>query len=308
MRAFVCGTALLTLAFLLGPEILLAQAAQPGARSQSYVYRGKIISGSELENNPEQVQVYEKPNFDSVVVGMVRVGETYDISKNTFNNAFYKIRLKPGVLGYIADTDIQPLFKVASGSANRPEKNGKKTKKKSASKRSKTFEFTRFGGLTYALVDFTEDTLGGKPHENLGFLGAKISGPNVLLEGLLPMELNLLFYSGAPSYYAKATGRAASGLIFLGNILFQSYWPQTPRVMTYFGFGPMFKYSKFDVEMKDSATTKYQSYSLEDMTLGAAFELGIAFRLGSAALRFDYQYFWEKQMYGGFTGALQWAF
>lgn len=296
LRVFLSFSVLLL--FTLGPEVLNAQTAKQSA------YRGKIVSRAENENDGEAVQIYEKANFDSRVVGIAVLGQTYDISKNIFNHAFYKIRLRPGLVGYIAESDIEPLFK----NENRPTKNSKKPKRKSNSKRNKTFEYTRFGGLSYALIDFTEDTMGGKARQNLGFIGAKISGPNVLLDGLLPIDVNLMFYSGAPSYYEKATGHGASGFIFLGDILFQTYWPQGPRALTYFGFGPLFKYSKFDVEMRDSVTTKTQTYSLEDISLGVAFDLGVGFRLGSLALRVDYQYFWEKQMYGGFTGAIQWAF
>ena len=288
MRFFLWGASLTIC--LLGSQILHAQAAKSPA------HRGKIVG--------EEVQIYQKPDFDSPVIATVEAGGIYDISNVTFNNAFYKIRLKPGVLGYVADSDIKPLFKTT----NVPSKDGKKPKKKTVSKRNKTFEFTRFGGLTYAMIDFMEETMGGKPHENLGFIGAKISGPNVLLDGLLPIDVNLLFYSGAPSYYKKATGLSADGFIFLADILFQTYWPQSQNTLTYFGFGPMFKYSKFDVAVHDNSTGKDQPFSAEDMSVGAAFGAGVGLRMGSLALRVDYQYFWEKQMYGGFSGALQWAF
>ena len=279
------------------------------APKKAYQYRGKTIN--------EEAQVYEKADFDSTIIATLPADETFDISKALVNGAFYKIRIsppgEPSRLGFIADTDIKPLFKTAKAAESKavgeePEKNDrKKSAKKRPPRKKKSFENTRYVGPVFALIDFQEDTMGQKLHENLGFVGLKVSGPNVLLEGV-PIDVNLLFYSGAPSYYKKATGNSASGFIFMGNILMQTYWPIGPNALTYFGFGPMMKYSKFDVELFDTTTSKNQPFSLEDISVGASFDVGLGFRAGPVALRVDYQYFWEKQMYGGFSGSLQWGF
>lgn len=288
-------------AFIVSMSWAGAQTKKP------YPYRGKVVS--------EEAQVYDQPNFDAAVIGVVPGGATFDISKNLFGGAFYKIRItepgQPSRLGYIADSDIRPNFKTAT--SNYKAAAGKNAKKKNQPekperKRKKSFENTRYVGPMFALIDYQEETMGAKPHENLGFYGLKISGPNVLLEGLIPMELNLMFHSGAPSYYEKATGNSASGFIFLGNILLQTYWPMGPNALTFFGFGPMMKYSKFDVELRDSGTGKNQPYSLEDISVGLSLNAGLGLRAGPVALRVDYQYFYEKQPYGGFSAAVQWGF
>ncbi len=270
----------------------------------TYPYQGQIMD--------DEVQVYEKSNFDSNVLGTVQAEQVFDISKTTVNG-FYKIRIKPGVTGYVSDADVKPLFKA--GESLPPNENKIKNKKSKKSKNSakgsgkkRSFEYTRFVGPQYAVIDYREETLGGKPHENLNSFGIKISGPNTLMEGLMPIDVNLIYYSGAPSYYSKSTGRSASGFMFLGDILFQTYWPQGKNVLTYFGFGPMMKYSKFDVELLDTTTSKYQPYSLEDISVGMSFDLGLALRIGTTAVRVDYQYFWEKQTYSGFTAAVQFPF
>lgn len=278
--------------------------SRPAEAKKTYPYRGKIVS--------DEAQIYEQADFDSVVIAILPGGGTYDISKGLTNGAFYKIRFtepgQPAKLGYIADSDIRPLFKTNNPNQKSASNNPKKKSSSKEPRRKKSFENTRYIGPQYAMVDFQEETMGAKPHENLGFVGMKISGPNVLLEGLIPMDLNLLFYSGAPSYYQKATGNGASGFIFLGNILLQTYWPLGPNALTYFGFGPMMKYSKFDVELRNSTTGKNQPFSLEDISVGATFDAGIGLRAGPVALRVDYQYFWEKQAYGGFSAAVQWGF
>jgi outer membrane protein W len=70
--------------------------------------------------------------------------------------------------------------------------------------------------------------------------------------------------------------------------------------MLTYGFGPMFKYTHYEVTLLSNTTNKEISYSLDDMALGAVFDVGLHFRLADTyALRFNVKYYWEKTQYWG---------
>jgi hypothetical protein len=271
---------------------------QAGSRAQpKYAYQAKTVQ--------PDVEVYEKPDFGSTVIATLPEGKVFDVSR-TVKNSFYKIRIKSGVLGYVFDGDLQPLF------ANAPiphQRSGKKKRtQQEGSKKRRSFEYTQFAGLQFQNIQFEEDTMGSKRREALSFFGAKISGPNLIIEGATPSEMNFLFHTGAPSYYEKATGKQADGWVLIGDFLLQTYFPQSKNTLTFLGFGPMFRYSKFAVTVTDATTNKTSDYSLEDIAVGVVFNVGAAVRLNSIALRGDLSYFWEKQAYFGGGLSVQFAF
>lgn len=246
--------------------------------------------------SPENA-IYESPSFDSKVIAVLPPGKVYSISNHLFSGAFYRIRVKDGMIGYIADSDVKPLGKKTPSSkvAEKPKKNPR-------------FEFARYVGVSYGLVKYEEDTMGSSRSDQMSFFGMKMSGANVLLEGLIPTEINLLYAPNAPGYYQTVTRQSASGWIFLMDFLLQTYIPQSKDSMLLFGFGPMFRFSKFDVGLRDAGTGTVTQYSMQDMALGAAFNAGIALRVSNIALRLEAKYHWEKRSYLGFGTALQFPF
>lgn len=290
------------------------------AQTKPYPYQARVI-------NPE-VQVFEKPNFDSKVIATLEEGAVFDVSQQLYAGAFYRIRVQPGTLGYVSDADVKPLWKGASASSApvpspgaklKPPKNKKENKeskeakealleKRRQEKKKRPYQYTQFVGLQYASIDYMEDTMGDKRHEQSGFFGVKLSGPDLVVDGAFPTEVNFLFHSGAPSYYERFTGKAADGWIFLMNFLWESYYPQGKNALLFMGFGPMLRYSKFNVSLTDQATSRTQEYSLEDIGAGAVFNGGIGVRMDQVSLRGELQYYWEKQMYWGAGIALQFAF
>jgi outer membrane protein W len=77
--------------------------------------------------------------------------------------------------------------------------------------------------------------------------------------------------------------------------------------MLTFGFGPMFKYSHYEVSLNALQNAKQATYSLDDMVFGAVFDVGLAFRIADTyALRFNVKYYWEKTKYWG--GSLTFGF
>lgn len=247
------------------------------------------------------------------MIGSVHQGAVYDISVGK-RNGFYKIRLKPGTVGWIADSDIVGGVTSADRKATADLRAGKKPAKvvKKAKllappkKKSRPFPTEAYRGAVLEFLPFQESTLGSKRKDNLMFYGFKVAGPNTLLDGDMTTDANLLFHYGAPSYYKDATGNDASGFIFLANFLFETTQSHGPNTMTFYGFGPMFRYSHFNVGL----TTNGQNlnYSADDMTLGAVFNAGISLRINGYAVRLDAKYYWEKETYLGFGLSYLWKF
>lgn len=254
--------------------------------------------------------IYKEADFDAPVLAELKAGQVYDISLKQ-KGPFYKIRLKPGVVGWIADNDIR-LSKGAKASAGKTtDKETKKTDKSDEKnsfiekKRTKSFYASRYRGPVLGYLAHSEDTMGAVRSSNMPFYGFKVAGPNTMFSGDFRTDAEFLFHFGAPSYYEKGTGYPASGWIFLADFIFETASPQSKWHMLTYGFGPMFKYTHFEVSMLQNG--KEISYSLDDMVLGAVFDLGLHFRIANAyALRFNVKYFWEKTQYWG--GSLTFGF
>jgi hypothetical protein len=268
------------------------------AQTQKFaVYKAKVINSN--------AAVYSKPDFDSPVIGYVNSGKEYEISSKVFSGAFYRIKVKENLIGFIADSDVVPV-NFATKTVKTNAGKIRTVKQQDPAKQNRPFSLTRFVGFEYGVFNFREETMGIKPTAQLGFYGIKFTGPNVIVEGDMVTEAHFLFHPGAPKYYEAATTKAADGWILLADILFLSVYPQTKNTQTYFGFGPMLKYSKFNVQLDVGSSTK--NYSMDDINFGAAFNLGLGLRLGSWAARCEIKYYWEQIHYYGLGVAVQMPF
>lgn len=245
----------------------------------------------------ESAYIYQEANFDAPIIADAKLGDQFiAVSKLT---PFLKIKLKSGGYGYISDVDVQ------FGKVKLAEK--KKQKLIAAPKKKrKPFADSRYRGPVVQYTQFTENTMGKERLDNLLFFGAKFSGYNTLIEGDVFVDSNILFFSGAPKYYNDVTGQSARGWVFMGDILFETALPQSRWHYVYYGFGPVFKFSHFEVALKNGNIVT--SYSMDDMSLGAALNAGIAFRMNRYALRSDVKYIWEKTKYLAFGLSFQFDF
>jgi hypothetical protein len=240
----------------------------------------------------DEAQVYKDADFDAPVMATLHQGEIYSISTSK-KGPFFKIRLKPGVTGWIADSEIRPgAIKLKDAKADENAEQSEEANERSR----KPFFATRYRGISVDMINFTEDTMGGERNAQTMFYGLKFNGYNTLFSGDIYTESNLIFHVGAPSYYGDYTGEAGSGFVFLADFLFQTVLPRSPNFLFYYGFGPMFKYSHFDLKLPGVA----DAYTADDMTLGVIFDLGVAFRMDRVTLRPDVKYYWEKSSYLGF--------
>lgn len=267
-----------------------------GAFAQSQ--KAKVIN--------EGAMVYKDADFDAEVLTQLKAGGIYDISLKT-KGPFYKIRLKPGVTGWIADTDIR-VGKGTAKNASKKDKNAEKKEEKNnflEKKRQRSFYASRYRGPVLSYLTYNENTMGQLRTQNMPFYGFKVEGPNTMFTGDFRTDAEFLFHFGAPNYYEKATGFPASGWIFLTDFIFETAYPQSKWHMLTFGFGPMFKYSHYQVTLLEN--NKQISYSLDDMDVGAVFDGGLAFRIADTyALRFNVKYYWEKTKY--WAGSLTFGF
>ncbi len=263
--------------------------------------KGKVVSDGAM--------VYKSPDFDSPVIAYLQVGQIYTMSVNKFNVAFYKIRVN-NQLGYVADTDV-----VASGGGGAKKKpsakdksDGKKDSKKTAKpelkkpKKRRSYSLTQYVGPSFYTVSFKEKAGGAQRTESLFMFGIKLSGPNLLVSGATPSELNLLIYPDAPSYYDKLTGESATGFNLLFDGLLISTIDSSKDRMVHVGFGPMMRYSRFAVKLGG------KSLDLQSINLGAAFDFGMGMRFGPVSIKLDAKYYWEKEQFPAFGGALQYEF
>ena len=246
--------------------------------------------------------VYKKADFDSDPYAYLQAGKVFEVSTKKIAGAFHQIRIGKGKTGFIADTDIQFLKsgqEKKSSQAN-PQINPKSAQQ--AKRQKKSFSFSRYRGLNLTQIEYREDTMGSILKDSMLFYGATFSGTDLMIEGDVPMQIDFIFHSGAPGYYKDRTKKTANGFIFLADVMFVTPQAMTKDLFYFFGFGPMFKFSKIDVQLEDTY------YSLEDMNLGAVFNFGFSARWNRYALRPEYRYYWEKMQYSAFGLSFQFDF
>lgn len=266
----------------------------------------------------EQSYIFQQPNFDAEVITILTPNKTvYFISSGKWG-PFYKIRLAPGKTGYVLDSDIR-IFKNQKDKAltketesnavkesEKEEPEADKKRKGRKPRRAKSFKNARHWGPVLQMTDFTENTINEVRHQYLPFYGVKISGPQTVFDDDTNTESNILIHWGVPGYYNDTTGNSASGFLILADILWESTQQQSKNVMTFFGAGPMFRYSHISSTL--TIGTKKTEYALDDMVLGAAFNAGMVTRIKEYALRLDTKYSWEKQKYWSIGLAFQFEF
>ena len=276
----------------------MKKAVNPNAAQKA------LISG-------EQAYIFEQPNFDSEVITILTPSKTpYYISSGKWG-PFYKIRLAPGKTGYVLDSDIRILKDPKNKSQDKNKKiEGEPAdpKKKQARKprRAASFKNARYWGPVLQMTDFTENTMGNIHHQYLPFYGVKVSGAQTVFDDDTNTEADFLLHWGSPSYYTDATSNTAAGFLLFADLLWQSLQQQSKNVMTFYGAGPLFRYSHISSTLTIGSTKS--EYALDDMVLGAAFNAGMVTRLSEYALRLDAKYYWEKQKYWSIGLAFQFEF
>lgn len=267
----------------------------------------------------EYPYVYAQPDFNAPVLAELERGKNYVISKQKFSELFYKVSVKPGLVGYVSDVEVQvqgsgsvsgnPAAGNALGTAapknpiNKAGQNKKPTAKKVTRSEPakpdvrKPFYATRYRGLIVENMNYAEDTMSKHRTESLTFFGYRVSGFNTMFSGEMSTDASILVYFGAPKYYQEITGQPATGWIIHTDFTFDTLYPQGKNHLISYGFGPMFKYSHIVASLKNTTNAYNTDYPMDDMTLGVLLRLGIAFRINNMAIKSDVKYYMEAQRY-----------
>lgn len=264
--------------------------------------KGKVLTAG--------ATVYKSPDFDSPVIGTLKLGSLLNISKSTMG-AFYQVQISKSRVGYVSDVDVRGLNEVKKAQkslqAAKEERAALSEERKEELLKKRPYDSSDFKGFELAMIRFRENTMSLRPTDQRLFAGFTASGPHIIIDGLYT-DFNFLFSSGAPVYYEQATGKSTDGFILITNFMFQTVTARHRDLMTYVGFGPMFRYSRFGVTFTNLSTGKDESYSLVDMAVGAVFDLGVGMRFGQFSLKGELQYYWEKLPYTGIAASGQMSF
>lgn len=263
--------------------------------------------------NPAQVQatvvaeiigeypyVYAQPDFDAPVVANLKPGRFYRVSKQQYDLGFHRIWYAKDKVGFISSSEMR--LATSSSSPNAKKKgssSGNEGQKEQKKKPTKPIFMSRYQGVIFEQQNYVEDTMSSTRSDNILFFGYRLVGNNTLFSGEMPTDLAIIYHSGAPAYYEKITGQAASGQILNLQFTFDTVIPLSHNFMASYGFGPMLKYSHFQVSLPNPAGVGNDSYVLDDMNFGVLFRLGAATRLGIFGLRADVKYYIESKHYVG---------
>jgi hypothetical protein len=249
----------------------------------------------------DQAIVYRDADFDAPVLGNLKGGAVVTISKGK-RGPFYKVRVKPGMMGWIADSDVSPGVLDLKEEAIK-----EREAAEDAQRKARPFFASRYRGPAFEYLSYSEDGTGSSRTDGMLFYGLKFSGFNTIFSGEIFTDANILFHSGAPKYYEDLTKRAADGFVVIANFLFQTVVPVSTWHFYYYGMGPTVKYSHFNLALPGSPGDT--TYSADDLTVGATFNLGLAFRISpSFSLHTEVKYYWEKSQYWGGGAALGYIF
>lgn len=241
--------------------------------------------------------VYRKADFDSPILGYFQAGKQIKISDNKFGGAFFRVRFKQGVIGYIADVDV-------SGGVTPPPAamaTGEPAKAEQKRKGPESILTTTYLGLQGGVTRYAEIINKVEYRDSITTYGLKLSAPFGLFDGPFTFDLNLMSSFSAPSYYKGLSQTPAEGyLLLVSPVLNVSLFEfGERRGLCYIGGGPLLSYSNYMVEVSGA------KLELSELRAGGVFVLGLGFDLGGAIFKLEPKYIVEKASYNSIDLALQ---
>lgn len=237
------------------------------------------------------VEIYSEADFDSEIFDEVYKDEVYQISQRKYGEAFYRIRLKSGKIGYIVDYQLNiegkgPLrprdldeleLEAAKEQLAKAEKEPTQEKEESPEMFGKSL-----GGPSFWLVNYHEETMGREQIDDLMALGYRSVGL---------MSWSVMGAWQAPDYYSAQAGYSAEGFMLWGDFGISNAIGQFSNTDIRVGAALFTHISSITVE------TPARRYSLQDMTLGLNLELGVAVKWNKWASDLSMKYFFDKSNY-----------
>ncbi|MCB0384838.1 MAG: hypothetical protein KDD43_05550, partial [Bdellovibrionales bacterium] len=246
---------------------------------------------------------YKVPNFDAPVKDYLKAGQKLRISQKVYQGiggfgAFYKVKISGKSYGYVADVDIAPEYKAPNnfGKGNqKADKNPDFNRDPNEPPEEQVpIFFTRYIGGTFGTVNFTEKFSGRKFSSGEWMAGLRMSGPGTIAEGL-PMDLGVLFHSGAPSYYeSDIAGGNPSGFFVLADLFLPYPFLETEDSLISWGLGFMATYTKFSLQIKNTI------FDSQELRAGLALQAGYSLRFDKYLVRLEAKYYYERTDYLGY--------
>jgi hypothetical protein len=259
--------------------------------------------------------IYEKSNFDSPVMDYLERGKKVLISRKVYRGAgglgaFYKIKIRKGIFGYVTDVDVQ-LDKANKNTdeSEKPDENDPTQIQSNLENPDPadddggdTVYLTRFLGLGMSQFNYAETIANKKKSSATSMIAFKMSGPGKVMGGL-PLDYEFSFTTSAPDFY-DVPFSSAKGFLLLGHVMTILPLAQFKKSMFYYGFGLAAKFHKFDVVMRNNSNkTPVDS---QDFAAGVALQLGYVYAFTPRyCLRLDGKYYYEAEQYFGYGAALQ---
>ena len=251
--------------------------------------------------------VYEKSNFDSIVKTFLKRGERIQYFPKKYEGpggfgTFYKVRISSGEYGYIVEDNLKLLKK------KRPSKEsgegdiglekgpflspGPFGEMGDESENKDSIYLSKWLGLFYGVVNYTEEIDSQKLSAASQMFGFRIS--------MAPIDFNLMFSFGVPTYY-QGFARSASGFLLISDLTTMFPFVEWDKVTLYFGLGPLVTYSHYSIRIEHSDGP----WVSREVRAGFSFPLGLVWQLKRALIKAEAKYYFEKEMYFGFHLGLQ---
>ncbi len=262
--------------------------------------------------------VYRNANFDAKVIGYFRAGQQVAISDKKFENIFYRVRFKQGVIGYIADVDVHvetPASDKSSskGSDKKSEKDADQTndqntdkseektnsdQKRKRPQRPKPMLAKTYLGLMGGYTNYSEIINKTEYKDSIITYGGKFTFP---FDASFFVDVNLAGTLGSPQFYKQLSSIEPKGYIFLlsGVLNYPIFDFENRRGVVYMGGGPLVVMSSYVIEVSNS------KLDLTEVRMGGVFNLGIAFDLGKALFKLEPKFYIEKSSYNSYDISVQ---
>lgn len=255
----------------------------------------------------EGAAVYVGPDFDSKPITFLEKGRKVVISRAPQEGQggiglFYRIKIN-GRLGYIADVDVVPQFKV-NKNLNVEDNPAFDTPIQEDEDDTKDDDepiyFRKWVGGGAGVLQFTETFQGKDLSSDVMMISAKLTGPDLL--STLPLDMNFNIALSVPEYYQKElNARSVEGFFFNFDILLPVPLSEMGPVVLYAGLGPYMTFTKFSFKIGQDSFIDSQ-----ELRLGASIMAGLAVQFSNNwIVRIEPKYVWEKTKYLGYFATLQ---
>jgi hypothetical protein len=283
-------------------KVLLALMLASGSWAQAAQDAVVAVDGS---------MVYKSADFDAAVIGYLPRGKQVKVSSKPFG-AFHRVGLKQGMVGYISDADLlsmdgRPMSDVNQGKLQQKlTKGGKEIKvKRDRSTKLRPVAVATAVGPMFGLVQYRELINRRDYSDQIGFFGLKYTTRASFIDGSFGMEIDALYFSGAPNYYKAVSSVAPGGFIALFDLILTYSLFDFSRHKGAFtvGAGPFVGYSEIRTELNG------QKFKQNRTEIGAVINGTLNYRvMAPLILKGEVRYYIEKSAYMGYHAGVLYAF